>query len=115
MHEWVNTQWDDWSWTLVGFPILVGAGLVYIPFLRHYRGRTAWLFMLAGAIYGGGALGVEHYTLSGVNTLHYNMLTTVEEGMEMLGVIVMIYGLLDHMRREQGECSTVEFEFQSRE
>ena len=56
------------------------------------------LFLLAGAIYGGGAVGVEHFTDSEVNSLHYNMWTALEEGMEMLGVIVFIYALLDYLR-----------------
>ena len=41
---------------------------------------------------------VEHLTDSDVNSLHYNMWTALEEGMEMLGVIVFIYAILDHIR-----------------
>lgn len=43
-------------------------------------------------------MGVEHFTDSEVNSLHYNMWTALEEGMEMLGLIVLIYTLLDHIR-----------------
>ena len=70
----------------------------YLPFLWHYRWRTAVLFFVAGLIYGGGAVGVEHFTDADVNSLHYNMWTALEEGMEMTGVIVFIYAMLDHMR-----------------
>ena len=42
-------------------------------------------------------MGVEHFTGGEVNSLHYNMWTTLEEGMEMAGVIVFIYALLDYM------------------
>ncbi len=58
---------------------------------------AAGLFLLAGAIYAGGAVGVEHWTGADVNSLHYNMWTTLEEGMEMAGVVVFIYALLDFM------------------
>jgi hypothetical protein len=98
MHEWVNSMAEDTPWTVIGFPIFVLAGLAYSPFLWHHRWRTGLLFLLAGAIYGGGAVGVEHFTDSDVNSLHYNMWTALEEGMEMLGVIVLIYTVLDHVR-----------------
>jgi hypothetical protein len=98
MHEWVNTQLEDTPWTVIGMPIFGLVGLAYLPFLWHYRWRTGLLFLLAGAIYGGGAIGVEHFTDSEVNSLHYNMWTALEEGMEMLGVIVVIYAMLDFLR-----------------
>ena len=60
--------------------------------------RTGLLFLVVGAIYGGGAVGVEHFTDSDVNSLHYNMWTALEEGMEMMGVILLICAVLDHMR-----------------
>ena len=98
MHEFMNSMMEDTPWTVVGFPVLVLVGLAYLPFLWHHRMRTGLLFLVAGAIYGGGAVGVEHFTDSDVNSLHYNMWTALEEGMEMMGVILLIYAVLDHMR-----------------
>ena len=98
MHELMNTMMGDVPWTVVGFPILAVVGLSYLPFLWHHRWRTGLLFLVAGGVYGGGAVGVEHFTDADVNSLHYNMWTALEEGMEMMGVIVLIYALLDHMR-----------------
>jgi hypothetical protein len=97
MHEYMNTMMEDTPWTVVGFPIFVVVALAYLPFLWQHRWRTGLLFMLAGAVYGGGAVGVEHFTDSEVNSLHYNMWTALEEGMEMLGVIILIYTILDHI------------------
>ena len=108
MHEWVNTIMEDTPWTAIGFLIFVLVALAYLPFLWHHRWRTAVLFCLAGAIYGGGAVGVEHFTDSEVNSLHYNMWTALEEGMEMLGVILLIYGVLDHMRGTADRAVLVE-------
>jgi len=99
LHELMNTLMEETPWTVVGFAIFAVVGVSYLPFLWRYRWRTAGLFFLAGAVYGGGAVGVEHWTGSDVNSLHYNMWTTLEEGMEMAGVILFIYALLDHMRR----------------
>ena len=98
MHEWMNSMLGDTPWTVIGFPIFGVVALAYLPFLWHHRWRTGLLFVLAGTIYGGGAVGMEHFTDSDVNSLHYNVWTALEEGMEMLGVIVLIYTVLDHMR-----------------
>jgi len=97
MHEFANTMMEDTPWTVVSFPILVLVALVYLPFLWHHRWRTGVLFFVAGVIDRGGAVGVEHLTDSDVHSLHYNMWTALEEGMEMLGVIVFIYAILDHI------------------
>ena len=108
MHEWVNSMLGDTPWTVIGAPIFALVGLAYIPFLWHNRWRTGLLFLLAGAIYGGGAVGVEHFTDSEVNSLLYNMWTALEEGMEMLGVIVLIYTLLDHLRGTRSQWVRIE-------
>ena len=53
-------------------------------------------------------MGVEHFTGADVNSLHYNMWTTLEEGMEMAGVIVFIYALLDYMPGERNDTLQLE-------
>ena len=108
MHELLNTIMEDTPWTVVGFWILGIVGLSYLPFLWQYRWRAAGLFLLAGAIYAGGAVGVEHFTGADVNSLHYNMWTTLEEGMEMAGAIVFIYALLDYMPGERNDTLQLE-------
>ena len=108
MHELLNTVMESAPWTVVGFWIVGVVGLSYIPFIWQYRWRTGALFLVAGAIYAGGAVGVEHWTGSDVNSLHYNMWTTLEEGMEMSGVIVMIYALLDFMRGGSAQALRLE-------
>ncbi len=108
MHELMSTLMEENPWTVVGFPVLAVVGLSYLPFLWCYRGRTVLLFVLAGLIYGGGAVGVEHFTDAEVNSLHYNMWTALEEGMEMFGVIVLIYAALDFMQGDAAVAVTVE-------
>lgn len=104
VHELVNTMMDETSWTVLAFPILGAVLIAYVPFLWHYRGPMAVAFLIAGAIYTGGAVGVEHFTDAQVNSLHYNMWTALEEGMEMGGVIWFIYALLDFMRGASGRA-----------
>ncbi len=99
LHEYLNTFLEDGSWTVVGAGIAAVVGLSFVPFLIHYRGRTALLFLVAGAIYVGGAVGVEHFTDAEVTSLHYNMWTALEEGLEMFGAILFVYALMDEMER----------------
>jgi hypothetical protein len=108
MRELMSTLMEENPWTVVGFPVLAVVGLSYLPFLWRYRGRTALLFVLAGLIYGGGVVGVEHFTDAEVNSLHYNMWTALEEGMEMFGVMVLIYAVLDFMQGDAAVAVTVE-------
>ena len=61
------------------------------------------LFLLAGGLYIGGALGMEmiggYYTdFYGKNNLTYALITCLEEVLEMTGIVVFIHGLLDYMR-----------------
>lgn len=106
-HETVNTLVKSVHWTAFGGAAVLLAALVFVPFLRALPSRTRWLFLLAGAVYVGGAVGVEAGTLyhevNGLlNTLGYNLWTAVEEFMEMAGVILFIRALLSHIEVELG-------------
>ena len=98
MHETINSMIDP-TWAYGGGILAMGIGIGFIPFLRRLPRSTAGLFILAGAIYIGGAVGME---IIGEpldsDTLTYNLLTAVEEGMEMFGVILFIHALLRHMK-----------------
>jgi hypothetical protein len=102
MHEFLNAMlkrrsasagWTDFAFVGV---VIIGAG--FLPFLTRLPRRTARLFIAAGLVYTGGAVGVEHVSPDDVNTLAYNMWTAVEESCEMAGVIAMTYAVLDHVR-----------------
>ncbi len=101
-HEYVNMLAGQESWTSYFAPLVLVVGLFYIPFLKALPARTRWLFVLSGMMYVGGAIGVERATdwydeQDLLNTLAYNLWTAVEEGLEMLGVILFIYALLDYL------------------
>jgi hypothetical protein len=115
-HEMVNTAM---SWVVDGHglffnpwvipaAIFVGVvGLSYLPFLLHVERRSAVLFLLAGALYVGGALGIdglggdlaEHF---GSHSIQVNTSECIEELFEMLGQLLFIYALLDYFRRHIG-------------
>jgi len=104
MHESLNTA-TEISWAIPGAIAAALIGLIYIPFLLHLPGTTMWLFIVSGALYLGGAIGVELLTESFaeedlLDTLGYNLTTLVEEGMEMSGVVLFIRTLLQHINNQ---------------
>jgi hypothetical protein len=71
-----------------------------VPFLLQLPRRTALIFLVAGVVYISGVIGIEILGQPmDADTLEYNLLTLVEEGLEMFGVILFLYGLLDHVHR----------------
>ena len=92
IHETINSL-IDMNWAIPGGIVAGVMGVAFIPFVRRLPPRTALLFVVAGVLYVGGAVGME---LVGEpmdsDTLQYNLTTVVEEGLEMGGVIFFIYG-----------------------
>lgn len=102
MHETLNSVIEQ-SWAVPGAIVVALMGGIYLSFLAQLDRRTAVWFALAGALYVGGAVGVEYYTEpylknDALNTLAYNLWTAVEEGMEMSGVLLFLSALLRHMK-----------------
>ena len=86
--------------------------LAYSKFVWELPQVTRLRFITAGAIFLVGALGIEmlgarEADLHGTNTITYCLLFTVEEMLEMLGIILFIYALLSHLAAETGSFSLV--------
>lgn len=85
--------------------------LAYLRFLGALPAKTRLLFFLAGSVYVAGAIGMEimearYASFYGENMLYnsnssqsmmYEIMTIVEEFLEMLGVLVFIYALLSYI------------------
>lgn len=77
---------------------------VTLRFLSHLPGRTRTLFIVAGVLYVGGALGFEllegpvSEARQGQPSVLNFMLVSAEELLEMTGAIVMISALLGYLR-----------------
>ncbi|MEX0738805.1 MAG: hypothetical protein WD071_05645 [Pseudohongiella sp.] len=104
LHESLNSVTEA-SWAIYALPLVLVLAIVFFRFLYFLSARTASLFILSGLVFLGGAVGVELYTEpylynDELNTLAYNLWTPVEEGMEMFGVILFQYALLDYMTRD---------------
>jgi len=104
VHETLNSVMET-SWAVPGAVVAALIGGVYLMFLAQIDRRTAIQFVIGGAVFLGGAVGVELYTEpylenDQLNTLAYNLWTALEEGMEMAGVLIFLGALLRYMKRE---------------
>jgi hypothetical protein len=91
-----------YSWVLIAAPITLLVGLFYLPFLWRLPRGTAIGFVVAGAIFVGGALGTEFAagfiaTASGLESMAYKVVAALQEFMESLGLTIFISILLKHM------------------
>jgi len=91
-----------YAWVLpYGIGVLVFAA-IYTRFLFRLRRRTRFLFLAAGTIYVLGAIGVEmisglYFESHGGSNPTYVALQTVEETMEMSGIVIFIFALADYL------------------
>lgn len=81
--------------------------VVLVPFLRALPRQTLWLFLFSGALYVGGAIGLEMaggavISAAGIggSLPAYHLIATAEETLEMVGVATFIYALIRHMADE---------------
>jgi len=81
--------------------------LVYLKFTLELPKSTAVLFILSGTIYLTGAIAFDMFggreaELHGYDSTTYSILYTIEELLEMTGVVVLIYALLSYIERQFG-------------
>jgi hypothetical protein len=89
-------------WVVPAAPLLLVLAVSYTRFLVHLPPRYRRLFILAGALYVGGAVGFEivsawHATRYGYLNFLHAMIFTVEETLEMSGTLLFIYALLHYL------------------
>ncbi|MDZ4874230.1 MAG: hypothetical protein CLLPBCKN_003626 [Chroococcidiopsis cubana SAG 39.79] len=89
------------AWTIPGSILTIICFLAFLRFINSLPSKIKYLFLLAGSMYVGGALLVEmcngyYRSLYGDSPIYY-ALTAVEEGMEMLGIVTFIYGLMTYI------------------
>ena len=101
LHETFNSV-TEISWAVPGGVLALLVGMIYARFLFTLPGRIAVVMAVGGAVFIGGAVGVELLTEpflynDALDTLQYNIWTAVEEGMEMAGVLLFLGAVLKHM------------------
>ena len=88
-----------YAWVIPGIALVFVLALFFLRFLLRLPATTMFTVLLAATLYIGGCIGFDliggSYAEShGSKNLTYNMITTIEEGLEMAGLIVFIYALL---------------------
>ena len=103
--EALNLPWFLHSmWVIPGFVFVVWFGKRYSKFVRHLPSNSRRHFIIAACTYIGGALIMEmlgsHFAESiGQQHIVYALIATVEELLEMIGIVLFIRALLYYVSR----------------
>ena len=97
-----------YSSTLFTSALVLVVSLTFFRFVLHLPRTTSTFFVAAAALYVGGALGFEMAgsmidESQGTAGAMYQIVTTVEETLEMAGVVLFIYALLQYLAVELNE------------
>jgi hypothetical protein len=96
---------DHADWIVPMFVIAAAFAVWMAPLVRSVPRQTAVDFALAGAVYLGGAVGIELVgrtaaLANGYDSVSYVMSVAGEEGLEMLGIVLFLRAALLHLRRQ---------------
>lgn len=91
-----------YAWVIPYGLACLALGIVLGKFLLSLPKRTLFLMVASGCIFIGGALGVEMLegaatVFGGETSIFYLLLNALEEIMEMIGLSLFVYTLLDHL------------------
>ena len=103
-----------YSWVIPAFALIVFLALFFSNFLFKLPKTTRINFIIAGIIYLTGLLGIEmlggyYHELHGNENLTYSLVSTLEESLEMLGLILFIRALLNYLSAHFSEI-TINFQ-----
>jgi hypothetical protein len=92
----------NYAWVIPGAALVVVLALLFWRFLLQLPPATRRAFVMAASLYIGGALGGDllftgpYAAMYGEGNLTYSLLSTLEESLEMAGLIVFISALLKY-------------------
>jgi hypothetical protein len=107
------------GWVVPGMVLVFLVTIFFFKFLFHLPVHTRLFFALAAFLYIGGAIGIEliagrYAEQHGFNNIVFNMISTLEEGFEMAGVIVFVDALMVYIQSSYGEIRVRFQHFRSR-
>lgn len=91
----------NYPWVALYVPLVLVFALAYFGFWFALPMKTKILFLAAGTLFVGGAVGIEVFnalydSLYGRGNLVAAMMTHLEEFFEMIGVVVFVYALMSY-------------------
>ncbi len=90
-----------YAWVIPYGAVLLVLAILYFTFLIRLPKNIMILFVISGVTFVSGAIGFEllggrQHELYGANNITYAIYYTLEEFLEMLGVVIFIYALLTY-------------------
>jgi len=112
-----NLGFFYYAWVVPAIPFVFILLLFFYKFLFRLPTTTRFVFVIAASVYLSGCIGFEliggrydelygygrYHILYGYENFTYNMISTVEESLEMLGIIIFLYGLLVYLAENYKE------------
>jgi hypothetical protein len=91
-----------YAWVIPYGLLLLLLAAVYARFVWQLPPKTRLLFILGGGVFVAGAIGFEliggyYADFWGTESITYSLLTMIEEVLEMSGISIFIYALLDYI------------------
>ena len=91
------------AWVIIAAPLLLVLAIFFIPFMLRLPRATAARFFIAGAMFVGGAFGLEfvggyYVSMGGDQYLPYRIASACEECLEIVGMTLFLSALLQHLR-----------------
>jgi hypothetical protein len=122
LHDLDGSGWQDlrdrigltgplhYSWVIVGMLSVVVVAYSYRRFIGHLPSATRWLYFLAAALFVGGEVVMEmlsgwYVDVAGGPDVIYQVLTTVEETLAIVGIFVAIAATLQFVQSNFGGVS----------
>jgi hypothetical protein len=99
------------AWVIPYGAVAAIAAALVLPLLRHLTPASRRRFVLAGAVYVTGAIGLEmvggkYQEVAGVTrNLVYETIATAEESMEIAGLILLVHALVSLLQHDLGGAS----------
>ena len=111
MHETFNTI-TEIAWTVPATWITLLLLLLYLKFLIYLPRPAMKLFLIAGTVFLSGGLLVEHLAdyyveVFDMDNFGYQLLTALEESLEMVGVVLFIRALLKFLAADNTDTVTI--------
>lgn len=108
IHERVNhllyaIKFYHFTWIVPAAVFSFIFGLSYMKFLFELPPKTRYLFLFAGTIFLTGSIGMEAVAIVyadlgyDLRSMAYAVISNVEEFLEMIGIVIFIYTLIDYM------------------
>jgi hypothetical protein len=91
-----------YAWVIPGVALVAFLGLYFSKFLLNLPAKTRICFIASGLLYIGGAIGMEmvggtYKESYGTRNAVYYLISTVEESMEISGLIFFLHSLLEYI------------------